>query len=108
MKCATPTISYVDGKIKFSCETEGVEYVYSITTKDASGKTTTGTVDFETTFTVSVYATRNGYFKSETETVTIDLAKSGIGDVNGDGEIGIADVTALVNIILGKSTPTGR
>ena len=27
------------------------------------------------------------------------------GDVNGDGDISIADVTALVNIILGKATP---
>ena len=30
-----------------------------------------------------------------------------LGDVNGDGNIGIADVTALVNIILGKTlTPS--
>lgn len=27
------------------------------------------------------------------------------GDVNGDGQVSIADVTALVNIILGKATP---
>ena len=26
-KCATPTISLVNGKITFSCETEGVEYI---------------------------------------------------------------------------------
>ena len=27
-----------------------------------------------------------------------------LGDVNGDGEVTIADVTALVNILLGKDT----
>ena len=34
-------------------------------------------------------------------TYTIQFAKR--GDVNGDGEVTIADVTALVNIILGKA-----
>ena len=34
-------------------------------------------------------------------TYTIQFAKK--GDVNGDGEVTIADVTALVNIILGKN-----
>ncbi len=105
-QCAKPSISYKNGKLQFDCETEGVEFVYNVSSKVSSGKITSGTVDLETTFTVSVYATREGYKNSETETVTIDLAK--VGDINGDGEIGIADVTALVNIILGKSTPTGR
>jgi hypothetical protein len=30
----------------------------------------------------------------------------GLGDVNADGSVTIADVTALVNIILGSSTDT--
>ncbi len=34
-------------------------------------------------------------------TYTIQFAKK--GDVNGDGDVTIADVTALVNIILGKA-----
>ena len=53
-----------------------------------------------TTFTISVYAKRRGYADSEVATATINLAS--IGDVNGDGQITIADVTSLVNIILGK------
>ena len=30
-KCETPTISFVDGKLTFSCATEGVEYVSEVT-----------------------------------------------------------------------------
>ncbi|MBO4606408.1 MAG: hypothetical protein J5682_00735 [Prevotella sp.] len=51
-------------------------------------------------FTISVYAKRRGYENSEVATATINLAS--IGDVNGDGQVTIADVTSLVNIILGK------
>ena len=34
-KCSTPTIAFIDGKLKFSCETEGVEYVSEVTVADA-------------------------------------------------------------------------
>ena len=34
-KCATPEINYVDGKVSFSCETEGVEYISEVTVADA-------------------------------------------------------------------------
>ena len=41
-------------------------------------------------------------------TVSIDQVTPGlIGDVNNDGNVTIADVTALVNIILGKGDTTG-
>ena len=38
---------------------------------------------------------------NETATITLDNA-----DINGDGEVTIADITALINIILGKNTPS--
>ena len=75
-----------------------MKYVYSIGT---SGESTNGTISFGGSFTISVYATRVGYENSETTTISIDMLK--VGDVNGDGVISIADVTALVNIILGRS-----
>lgn len=34
----------------------------------------------------------------------VSRTERSLGDVNGDGKISIADVTALVNIILGKAT----
>lgn len=100
-KCATPTIAFVDGKLKFGCDTEDVKYVYTITPKSTSGESTNGVVNLGTSFTVSVYATREGYNDSETATAIIDM--STVGDVNGDGLISVADVTALVNLILGRN-----
>ena len=35
-KCETPTISFVDGKLTFSCATEGVEYVSEVTYSDVN------------------------------------------------------------------------
>ncbi len=97
-QCQKPTIVYKAGSLQFRCETEGVKYVYSIA---SSGESTNGTINLGTTFTVSVYATREGYKNSETATAIIDM--STVGDVNGDGLISIADVTALVNLILGRN-----
>jgi len=97
-QCQKPVIVYKAGSLQFRCETEGVKYVYSIA---SSGESTNGTISLNTTFTVSVYATREGYKNSETVTKTIDMAQ--VGDMNGDGLISIADVTTLVNLILGRN-----
>ncbi len=100
-QCAKPTFTYKNGKLYITCETDDVEYVYTIATTNAAGKCTDGVINLGTTFTVSMYATRFGYYNSETETLTIDVAN--VVDVNGDGLISIADVTALVNLILGRN-----
>ena len=34
-KCATPEISYANGKLDFTCETEGVEFVSEVIVGDA-------------------------------------------------------------------------
>jgi hypothetical protein len=51
-------------------------------------------------FTVNVYAVKEGYDNSDTATMTINMSQ--IGDVNADGELNSADITAVVNAILGK------
>lgn len=68
--CATPTISYENGKITFNCETEGVEYTSNITDSDISNYTTS-TIDLTVTYNISVYAHKSGYKDSETVTATL-------------------------------------
>ena len=102
-KCATPTISYVDGKLTFDCETEGVEYVSSITPPSAfnSGSKT---VSMPTTYKVTVYATKDGYENSDVATKEIDVC--GIrGDVNNDGTVNMPDAMFIVNKILNGKFP---
>ncbi len=99
-KCATPTIAFVNGKVKVDCATEGVKCVTSITmagTQISQEKE----MDISTAFTVSTYAMAEGRENSEIVTATFGLPKIA-GDLNEDGHIDISDVTTLVNIILGK------
>ena len=98
-KCATPTITYANGKVRFACETEGVEYVPTVTV--TPNQLLNGNeLALGGAFTVSVYAVKEGYDNSDTATMTINMAQ--MGDVNADGQVTIADVTSLVNAILGK------
>ena len=100
-KCATPIITFANGKLTFSCETEGVEFVASVS---PSGKTTyKGSslllADMKTTYRVSVYARKEGFEDSEAATIDIDYLPD-LDDVNGDGQISISDVVGIVDIIL--------
>ena len=106
-KCATPTISYENGKLTFDCETEGVEYVSSITPPSAfnSGSKT---VSMPTTYKVTVYATKDGYENSDVATKDINVSggTSGLrGDVNNDGTVSMPDAMFIVNKILNGKFP---
>ena len=106
-KCAMPTISYVDGELQFSCETEDVEYVYTVTPPSYIAGTGTD-ISISTTYKVTVYATKFGYDNSDvaTKEVNVGGGTSGIrGDVNLDGEIGMPDVMFIVNYILNGKFP---
>lgn len=68
--CAKPTISYDEGKLTFSCATEGATCQYSITDDDI--KSGTGNeLQLTATYNISVYAAKSGYVNSETATATL-------------------------------------
>jgi hypothetical protein len=68
--CATPTISYSNGEISFGCETEGVEFVSSISNSDIANYNTSK-ININVTYTISVYATKNGCKDSEVAKATL-------------------------------------
>ena len=101
-KCPKPTITYEGGKVKFSCDMEGVMFVSQIRAADADSYYSSE-IDLGLTYKVSVYTTAVGYENSDVATTTIQLNSNGIrGDVNQDGEVNITDAIEVVNIILGK------
>jgi len=107
-KCATPTISYIDGKLQFACETEDVKYVYNIVPMSPmSGEGLD--ITLPTTYKVTVYATKKGYDNSDVATKEINVGgtdASGVrGDVNLDGEVGMPDAMFIVNKILKGKFP---
>ena len=104
-KCATPTISYENGKLYFACETDDVEYVCKITPPSAI--TYNGNdINIPTKYTITVYATKAGYENSDVATKEIDLGTSGIrGDLNGDGIVSMPDAMFIVNKMLNDKFP---
>ena len=88
-KCEKPTISYENGKLTFTSETEGAVCQYSITDTDI--KAGSGNeVQLGVTYNISVYATKLGYDNSETATATlcwIDQQPKTEGITNGIANI---------------------
>ena len=104
-KCATPTIWYENGKVKFNCDTEGVEFVSEVIADDAK-QYNDSELTLSQTYKISVYATKDGYENSEVVTREITITGNGkaiiVGDVNNDGEVNVADHVKLSDIIMNK------
>ena len=103
-KCATPEISYANGKLTFTCETEGVECVATITDTDIT--THYGNeITLSLKYIVTVYATKAGYENSDVATreIVIENGQSTLfGDLNKDGKVNVADHVKLSEIIMGQ------
>ena len=71
--CATPTISYESGKLKFDCETAGAKYHYTITDTDikSDALSENGEVSLSAAYNISVYATADGYKASDKAKATL-------------------------------------
>lgn len=101
-KLATPSITIDNGVLKFDCGTDGAEYNYSITYPKSKSNTVGNNVQLPQSFTVSVCAIKAGYEKSDTATKQFTIASGLRGDLNGDGDVNVADHVELSDIILGK------
>ena len=104
-KCTNPEINYVDGKIKFSCETEGASFLSEIKASDAQ-KYHESEISLSHTYNVTVYAYKSNYLPSDKVNRDIIIKGDGkaiiVGDVNNDGKVDVADHVKLSNIIMNK------
>ena len=71
--CATPAISYASGELKFTSETAGAEYHYTITDADMASNAYNkeGKVSLSAAYHISVYATADGYKASDKAEATL-------------------------------------
>lgn len=103
-KCEKPIVTILpNGKIKVESATEGATCVTNITASNAE-PLTDGEISLNTplnVYTVTAYATKEGYDDSEVATATFRYEKTE-GDMNGDGQVNVSDVVQLVNTILSK------
>ncbi|MBQ8656387.1 MAG: hypothetical protein IJ527_04965 [Prevotella sp.] len=98
-KCEKPTISYQNGKLTFSCETDGAVCHSTITNTDIKSYSD-DEVELNVTYNISVYATKLGYENSETATATlcwIDVEPKTEGIENGVAQVRANAVMIQVN-----------
>ena len=69
-KCATPAISYINGKVSLTCEEQAAEVVTEVVS-DNEQIYQGLEFDFTATYTFNAYAVKNGYENSDTVSVTI-------------------------------------
>ena len=96
-KCASPVVTYADGKLSFSCETEGTEFVTNITDSDIK-KHYDAEIELSATYNIEVFATKANYDNSDTVSVALVWVENGDTDV----ETGIISVEAAPVLIHGN------
>lgn len=83
-KCTTPTISYANKELTFSCETEGVEFVSRITDVDIKNFYSKR-ISLSATYEISVYATKAGYNNSDVATAILVWTNSEFTETTPSG-----------------------
>ena len=82
IKCATPTISFTNNKLKFSCATKSVQYHYTINDADIKSGVASS-VNLSATYEISVYATKSGYKASDVATATLVWTNAVLSQTTG-------------------------
>ena len=96
-KCATPVVTYAEGKLSFSCDTEGAEFVTDITSNDFK-KHYDAEIELSATYNIEVFAMKANYENSDTVSVALVWVENG----NVDEETGVISVEAAPVLIQGN------
>ena len=96
-KCATPVVTYTEGRLSMSCETEGANYVTKLVAEDAK-EYYDAEIELSATYNIEVYATKANYENSDTVNVALVWVENG----NVDEETGIISVEAASVLIQGN------
>ena len=96
-KCATPVVTYAEGKLSFSCETEGAEFVTNVVAEDAK-KYYEAEIELSATYNIEIFATKANCENSDTVSVALVWVENG----NVDEETGIISVEAAPVLIQGN------
>ena len=96
-KCATPVVTYAEGKLSFSCETEGANYVTKLVAEDAK-EYYDAEIELSATYNIEVFATKANCENSDTVNVALVWVEN--GDVNED--TGVISVPAAPVLVQGN------
>lgn len=104
--CGLPVISYADGQLTFTSQTEGVEFVSSITCDDVNTYRD-AQVALSVAYNVSVYATKEGCENSDTVTAVLCWIECDHQDEEEKGILKVASTPALIQSSNGIITIEG-
>ena len=96
-KCATPVVTYAEGKLSFSCETEGAEFVTNVVAEDAK-KYYDAEIELSLAYNIEVFATKANCENSDTVSVALVWVENG----NVDEETGVISVPAAPVLVQGN------
>ena len=96
-KCATPVVTYAEGKLSFSCDTEGANYVTKLVAEDAK-EYYDAEIELSATYNIEVFATKANCENSDTVNVALVWVEN--GDVNED--TGVISVPAAPVLVQGN------
>ena len=96
-KCATPVVTYVDGCLEITCETEGAEFITDIADNDIK-KHYESKIELSATYNIEVFATKANCENSDTVNVALVWVEN--GDVNED--TGVISVPAAPVLVQGN------
>lgn len=78
-------------------------YHYNISSADAKSDVANSSIEVKNNYTITVYASKEGYIDSEVARASFLVAGAGKkGDVNGDNKVDVADHVELSKIIMGQ------
>ena len=91
-KCATPIVTYANGKLSLSCDTEGAEFITKIVSNDIN-TFYNSEIELTATYNIEVFATKSGYENSDIISVALVWMESGkTGEENGIIGVEVAPV----------------
>ena len=93
--CATPVISYSNGKIEIESETEGAEFITTVTNNYAKNYYSNN-FELSATYNIAVYATATGYEKSETVNATLCWIEC---ECDGSDDTGVINIPAKAALV---------
>ena len=96
-KCATPVVAYAEGKLSFSCDTEGANYVTKLVAEDAK-EYYDAEIELSATYNIEVFATKANCENSDIVNVVLVWVEN--GDV--DEETGVISVQAAPVLVQGN------
>ena len=105
-KCATPTISYVNGEVVFACDTEGAT-IKSEVKENATGKFEDMRISLIPTYTITAYATKAQYEKSDEASLTICWIACNEDNKEDNGILTIPSTPVLISARDGVLTLSG-